>query len=106
MLRYKRIETDTLTVNKERIGEILSCPKDKRYTIVSITTDPLAHIFIRVYKNAEQIVDIESLACTSGSPLLPMNIKLGVGDIVRAGCYNHEDAATTKKHISIGYTDD
>jgi len=105
MLRYKRIETDTLTVNKEKIGEILSCPKDKRYKIVSITTAPLAHIFIRVYKNAQQIVDIESLACTSGSPLLPMDLPISVGDVVRAGCYNHEDAATDKKQITIGYVE-
>ena len=103
MLLYKRIETDTLTVNKERIGEILSCPKDKRYKIVSITTDPLAHMFLRVYKNAQQIVDIESLACTSGSPLLPMDLLVSVGDVIRAGFYNHEDAATDKKQITIGY---
>ena len=105
MLRYKRIETASLTVNTERIGEILSCPKDKRYKIVSITTDPLAHMFLRVYRNAEQIVDIESLACTSGSPLLPMDLLLNVGDVIRAGFYNHEDAATAKKQITIGYTD-
>jgi len=103
MLFYKRIETDTLTVNKERIGEILTCPKDKQYKIVSITTAPLAHIFLRVYRNAQQIVDIESLACTDGSPLLPMNLPVKVGDVIRAGCYNHEDAATAKKQITIGY---
>jgi len=103
MLRYKRIETDTLTVNKERIGEILSCPTGKRYKIVSITTDPLAHMFLRVYRNAEQIVDIESLACTSGSPLLPMDLPVEPGHVVRAGFFNHEDAATDAKQITIGY---
>ncbi len=106
MLRYKRIETETLTINKEKIGEILSCPADKRYKIISITTAPLAHIFLRVYKNAEQIVDIETVAMTEGSPLLPMNLPLKVGDVVRAGFYNHEDAATDAKQITIGYTDD
>ncbi|GAG82157.1 unnamed protein product [marine sediment metagenome] len=56
-----------------------------------------------MYKNARQIVDIESLACTTGSPLLPMDLLLNVGDVVRAGCYNHEDAATDAKQITIGY---
>ena len=104
MLRYKRITTDTLTDGKETIAEILSCPQGKKYRIVSISTAPLALLFLRVYKNAEQIVDIASIDLTVYSPLLPMDIPVGVGDVVKAGFYNN-GAATTPKEITIGYKD-
>lgn len=104
MLRYKRINTGTLTDGVETLAEILSCPKGKRYQIVTISTAPLANMYLRVYKNAEQIVDCASIDMTDGHPLLPMDIELDVGDVVKAGFYNN-GAATTAKEITIGYKD-
>ena len=104
MLRYKRIETPTLTDGKEIIAEILTCPEGKRYRIVSITTAPLADMYLRVYRNAEQIVDVASIAMTTAAPLLPMDLPLTVGNVVKAGFYNN-GAATTAKQITIGYED-
>ena len=105
MLRYKRITTATLTDGKETIAEILSCPKGKKYRIVTIATAPLASMYLRVYKNAEQIVDAASTDMTTAAPLLPMDMRLDVGDVCRAGFYNN-GAATTAKEITIGYRDD
>jgi len=104
MKRYKRITTATLTDGAETIAEILTCPKGRKYKIVAISTAPLANMYLRVYKNAEQIVDAASLICTDGSPLLPMDTELDVGDVVKAGFYNN-GAATTAKEITIAYTD-
>jgi len=105
MLRYKRINTGTLTDGVETIKEILSCPKSKRYRIVSIFTSNLANMYLRVYKNAEQIVDADSLIMPDESPLLPMDIQLEVGDVVKAGFYNN-GAATDAKEVTIGYKDE
>ena len=104
MLRYKRITTATLTDGVETIAEILSCAKGRRYKLVSISTAPLADMYLRVYKNAEQIVDAASIVMTTAAPILPMNIQLDVGDVVKAGFYNN-GAATTAKEITVGYTD-
>lgn len=104
MLRYKRINTGTLTDGVESIVEILSCPKGRRYKIATIATVPLANMYLRVYKNAEQIVDCASTDLTTAKPLLPMDIELDVGDVVKAGFYNN-GAATTAKEITIGYKD-
>jgi len=104
MLRYKRITTATLTDGIETLAEILSCPKGRKYTIVSITSAPLANMYLRVYKNAEQIVDAASIAMTTAKPALPMELPLDVGDVVKAGFYNN-GAATTAKEITIGYKD-
>lgn len=105
MLRYKRITTATLTDGTETIAELLSCPKGKRYKIVSISSAPLANMYLRVYKNAEQIVDAASIAMTTAKPFLDMDVTLDVGDVIKTGFYNN-GAATTAKEITIGYRDD
>lgn len=102
MLKYKRITTATLTDGSETIATILQGTKNKRYRITSITTAPLANHFLRVYKNADQIVDIESIAMTTAAPLLPMDVEVDVGDDIKVGFYNN-GAATTAKTISVGY---
>lgn len=106
MLLYKRIETRTLTVSKEIIDEILSCPKGKKYRIVSITCDPMANMFLRVYRGAKQIVDIDSIAMTTAAPLLPMDLPVDVGQVVKVGFFNDTGGNTAAKQITIGYRDD
>jgi len=105
MLRYKRMTTGTLTNGVETIAAILSAPKNKRYRVVSITTAPLADMYLRVYKNAEQIVDAASIAMTTAMPLLPMDVQLETGDVLKAGFFNN-GAVTDAKEITIGYRDD
>lgn len=104
MLRYKRLTTATLTDGIETLADLLACPKGKKFKIVSISTAPLADMYLRVYKNAEQIVDAASIAMTTAKPFLPMDISMDVGDVVKAGFYNN-GAATTAKQITIGYID-
>jgi len=104
MLRYKRITTGTLTDGKETLAELLSGIAGKKYRIVSITTAPLANMYLRLYRNAEQIVDVATIAMTTAAPLLPMDLPVELGHVVKAGFYNN-GAATTAKEITIGYTD-
>jgi len=104
MLKYKRLRTATLTDGVETLATILSGAKNKVYRIAGITTDPLADMWIRLYKNAEQIVDLQSIACTTGVPLLPMDLPVEVGDVIQVGFYNN-GAATTAKDIAISYED-
>lgn len=102
MLKYKRVNTGTLTDGAETLVQMIAGNKNRKYHIRSITTDPLANMYLRVYKDADQIVDIQSIAMTSAAPLLPMDLAVDVGEIVRVGFYNN-GAATTAKEITIGY---
>ena len=104
MLRYKRITTPTLTDGSETISELLSGQKGKKYKIVSISTAPLTNLYLRVYKNAEQVVDAASIVMTTAAPHLPMNISMEQGDTIKAGFYNN-GGATTAKQITVGYED-
>jgi len=104
MLKYKRLLTATLTDGAETIATILSGVKNKSNKIVGITTAPLANMWLRVYKNAEQIVDIQSIACTTAKPMLKMDLVVDVGDVITVGFYNN-GAATTAKDVAIAYED-
>ncbi|KKN03554.1 hypothetical protein LCGC14_1106460 [marine sediment metagenome] len=104
MLRYKRLTTATLTDGAETIAEILSGVKGKNYRIVSISTAPLADMYLRVYRNAEQIVDAASIIMTTAKPVLLMDLPIEIGATVRVGFYNN-GAVTTAKQITIGYED-
>lgn len=102
MLRYKRITTATLVNGVETIGDMLSGAKGKSFKIVSISSAPLADMYLRVYKNAEQIVDMASIALTTAAPWAPMDVKVEQGDVIKAGFYNN-GAVTDAKQITIGY---
>lgn len=105
MLRYKRITTPTLTNGVETLSDLLSATTGKKYRIVSIATAPLAGMYLRVYRDSEQIVDAASTDMTTSMPLLPMDLPVSVGQQVKAGFYNN-GAATTAKEITIGYKDE
>ncbi len=104
MLKYKRLRTATLTDGAETLATILAGLKNKTYRIIGLTTDPLANMWIRLYRNGEQVVDVQSIACTSGNPVLPMDVPVEVGDDIKVGFYNN-GAATTAKDIAISYED-
>lgn len=102
MIKYKTLLTATLTNGAETLAIILSGVSGKNRKIIGITTDPLANMVIRAYRNAEQMVDCQSIACTSGSPILPVDIPLNEGDNFSIGFFNN-GAATTAKYIAVQY---
>lgn len=102
MIKYKRLKTATLTDGAETIADLLSGMTGKNRRIIAISTAPLADMYLRVYRDAEQIVDMASLRCTDGSPWAVMDLPLAEGQQCKAGFYN-DGAATTAKQITIAY---
>lgn len=102
MLKYKRITTPTLTDGAETLSDMLSGAAGKNRRIVSISTAPLADMYLRVYRDAEQIVDCASIVLTTAAPLLKMDLPLAEGQQCKLGFYNN-GAATTAKQITVGY---
>lgn len=106
MLKYIKKKI-TPTDGEESLVNILAGMAGKNRVVVSLYTAPLNKMYIRVYRDAEQIVDANSLICTSGSPLLPMNVSLADGQQLEVGFYNDggDPAPTDDKYITIGYTE-
>lgn len=102
MLKYKRITTATLTDGSETLSTILAGMAGKNRRIVSISTAPLADMYLRAYKDAEQVVDAATIILTTAAPILKLDIPLADGQVCNVGFYNN-GAATTAKQITIGY---
>lgn len=102
MLKYKRLKTATLTSGQETIADILAGMSGKNRKIVAISTAPLADMYLRVYRDADLVVDMASLRCTDGYPWASMDLPLAEGQQCSVGFYN-DGAATTAKQITIAY---
>ncbi|MBA7621478.1 hypothetical protein ES703_28840 [subsurface metagenome] len=71
--------------------------------VIKFISSPLTDkLWIRVYRDAEQIVDYRCAHLTSLLPLLPMDLPLAEGQLCKAGFYMSADTATTPT-IAIGY---
>lgn len=104
MLKYKRVVIDEVYDARETIISILSGMSGKDRRIVSISTAPLANHWLRVYRDAEQIVDCSTIVMTTAAPLLLMDLPLADGQECKVGFYNN-GVATAAKAITIGYTE-
>lgn len=102
MLKYKRITTATLVSGVETLADMLSGMSGKNRHIVSISTVPLTGMYLRVYRDAEQIVDCASVVMTTAAPLLVMSLTLAEGQLCKVGFYN-DGVGTAAKQITIGY---
>lgn len=102
MLKWKSYKFAAITNNVESLTDILSGMAGKNRVIKYLTGDIDAGIFLRVYRDAEQIVDFECDLITTSAPLLPMDLPLAEGQLCKAGFYN-VDAGSVTPTIAIGY---
>ncbi len=104
MIKVKRVKPGTLTSGVETLYDMMAGMSGKNRVIIAITTKPLDAQYLRVYRDADQIVDVNSLHLVSGAPWLKMDLPLAEGQQCKVGFYN-DGAATTAKHITIIYTE-
>ena len=102
MLKWKRVATPTLTVNAEKLTDMLSGMSGKNRVIKKISFTPTALFYLRVYRDAEQIVDYDSNTLSGEYPVLEMDLPVNEGQSVKVGFYNN-GGATTAQEIMIGY---
>lgn len=102
MLKWKRVSSGTLTLNAEVLVDMLSGMPGKNRVIKFISFTPTEFKFLRVYREAEQIVDYDSFTLTGEYPVLVMDLPLAEGQQCKVGFYN-SSGATTAIQISIGY---
>jgi hypothetical protein len=102
MLKWKKYKFSAIANNTESLTDILAGMSGKNRVIKFITSDIDDDIYIRVYRDAEQIVDFECNLITTSSPLLPMDLPLAEGQQCKAGFYN-EAAGSVTPTIAIGY---
>ena len=107
MLKWKKHTFANIGAGIEDLNDILAGMSGKNRVIKYLLADANAGVNIRVYRNADQIVDIEStlltLATTPNLALyLMMDLSLAEGQLCKIGFYGLSGGATTPD-IAIGY---
>lgn len=104
MLKWKRISVTAKTMS-EKIEDALAGMSGKNRVIKYLTdTENTALCRIRVYRDADQIVDYDCRLLTAQAPLLPMDLALAEGQLCKIGFYNGTGVDATHI-IVIGYTE-
>jgi len=102
MLKWKRVSVIAAD-GAEELEAILAGMTGKNRVIKYIAIDNhLATQRLRVYRDADQIVDIPCKVLTDEAPLLPMDLPLVEGQLCSVGFYNLAGVSSTRV-ISIGY---
>jgi len=102
MLKWKRVSSGVLTLNAEVLVEMLSGMSGKGRRITKVSFTPTQYKYLRVYRDAEQIVDYDSYTLNGEYPVLDMDLPLAEGQACKVGFYN-SSGATTAIEIMIGY---
>ena len=101
MLKYKRVNTGTLTVGGEELVDLIAGMSGKNRKIVSISTKAVAGNYLRLYRDADQIVDLDSERLTTAAPWAKMDLPIAEGQQVKTGIYCV--TTNTAVEITIGY---
>lgn len=102
MLKWKTYKFPTIANNVESLTDLLAGFAGKNRVVKFVTCDIDADIFIRLYRDNEQFVDFECDLVTIYAPILPVEIPLADGQLLKAGFYN-EAAGNVTPSIAIGY---
>ena len=102
MLKWKKFTFADVGAGVELLTDILAGMAGKNRVIKYIASPTTANLFIRVYRDADQIVDFRCAHLTSAAPLLVMDLPLTEGQLCNAGFYMSTGTATTPT-IAIGY---
>lgn len=103
MLKYRRVTVPDTLAGKEKLIDILAGMAGKNRHIVSVGCTGLDGDYLRVYRDAEQIVDCDNKLLTTNAPFLPMDLPLAEGQQCSVGEYVQADE--TDIEIVIGYTE-
>lgn len=103
MLKYKRITTPTLEGGKDNLVDMIAGMAGKNRHIVSIATTGDDGDFLRVYRDAEQILDCDCKLVKAGEAWLIMDLPLAEGQQCKVGIF--PTAAGGTFAITIGYTE-
>ncbi len=102
MLKYKKYVFPTIADGDEDLTDMLAGMSGKNRRIVSLMATPDDLAYIRVYRDADQIVDLNSFLLTATAPILPMDLPLAEGQLCKVGFYNNTGGGITPA-IAIGY---
>ena len=102
MLKWKPISVTALTTVEELEVVLIGMAGKNRIIKYAALSSRDGRRHLRVYRDAEQFVDVPMDVLTDESPLLPMDLPLTEGQFCNIGFYNGSPGTETVV-ITIGY---
>jgi len=102
MIKWQTFEVAKGAAGVETIVDILAGMSGKNRVIKFIAAPKTSALYVRVYRNGEQLVNFDTNLFTTGWTLLPVDIPLAEGHLCKGGFYSSSLGAATYK-MSIGY---
>lgn len=102
MFKWKTFRFASVSAGVESLVDALAGMSGKNRIIKKIVADRNADVYLRVYRDAEQMVDFESNLATTNAPMISVEIPLVEGQLCKVGFYNKSGTATTPD-FAIGY---
>ena len=102
MLKWKTDPIVIAVAGTEVTSDILGGMPGKNRVVKFITGPKTASLTLRCYRDADQIVDFDTNLLTTGFILLPVDIPLAEGQVLKAG-FKDDGAGAATYNVSIGY---
>lgn len=102
MLKWKKHKFAAIANTVESLTDILAGMSGKNRVIKYFAADIDADIYVRLYRDAEQIVDFPCHLMTTAQPIIFCDLPLAEGQLCKAGFYNSAAGSVTPT-ITIGY---
>jgi len=101
-LKWKTFRFATVTAGVESLVDALAGLSGKSRCVKWVKASINADVYLRMYRDGEQVVDIVSNLQTAYYPLLQVDVPLKEGQLLKVGFYNKAGTATTPD-FAIGY---
>jgi len=102
MLKWKQHKFSDIVGADEDLTDILAGMSGKNRVIKKLAFPATANLSVRVYRDAEQMVDFYTYLLTTEPPIIDMDLPLAEGQLCKAGFFMLTGTATTPT-IAIGY---
>lgn len=102
MLKWKKFTFPAIQAGDEDLTDILAGMSGKNRVIKYIVAPATANLWVRVYRDAEQIVNFQCSLFSTHLAFLPMDLPLNEGQLCKAGFYYSATSDVTPT-IHIGY---
>ena len=102
MLKWKTVEVAKGAAGVETLVDVLAGMSGMNRVIKFVAAPKTSALYVRIYRDAEQIVNFDTDLFVSGWTLLPCDLPLAEGQHCKGGFYSSSLGAATYK-LSIGY---
>ena len=103
MLKWKKYTFASIADTIEDLNDMLAGKSGVSRRVKYLSGETTADQYFRVYRDGDQIVDCPCAILTASAMLLPMDIPLAEGELLKVGYYNNTGGTVTTQEIVIGY---